>query len=189
MVKQPQSYTIQELSLAICIMLLLISTVGIIVIIQKSYAKEASYPLVAQMRSSSTNNTLNIQNNDNSTTLTSFFALVYHKTGGFIGVDESITYDSFTKELNYISSRQTVSSKILTDQQERNLTQIFIKNGFFEADNFYPPMASSGAADFFEYTLIATLNGKINAIYWTDVSEDAPRELQDIVNNIEYNSK
>ena len=47
-------------------------------------------------------------------------------------------------------------SKILSDEQERSLKEILIDNAFFEADIFYLPIVS-GAVDFFEYTLIASM--------------------------------
>jgi len=157
---------------------------GISLLLQISYAKEASYPLVTQISASSTINKLNIQN-DNVSSIAPFLVIVYHKTGGLIGSDEKFIYNSFTKEMNYFNNRGIEFSKVLSDQQERSLKEILTNNTFFEAESFYPPI-DSGAADFFEYTLIATIDGKINAVYWTDVSEDMPRQLWNIVNNIEY---
>jgi hypothetical protein len=48
---------------------------------------------------------------------------------------------------------------------------------FFESKSFYPP---SNGADYFEYTLIAALNNKLNAVYWTDVSKEVPPNVENL---------
>ena len=109
------------------------------------------------------------------------FAFVYEKTGGFAGVSDRFSYDSITKQLNIVSnSNQT--QKILSQQEEDTLKQQINSSGFFEAMSFYPPI---DGADFFEYTLLVTMNGQLQAVYWTDVSKDVPANLSNATAAIE----
>jgi hypothetical protein len=110
-----------------------------------------------------------------------FFAFVYDKTGGIKGVMNTISYDSSTKQLNIVSNGNQ-TQKILSQQEEDTLKEAISNSRFFEAMSFYPP---TGGADFFEYILIVTMNGQLQAVYWTDVSKDLPDSLSNAIAVIE----
>jgi hypothetical protein len=65
----------------------------------------------------------------------------------------------------------------VSDADEMLLQRTINNSGFFESKNFYPP---SNGTDYFEYTLIATFNNKLNAVYWTDVSKGVPPDIENL---------
>jgi hypothetical protein len=114
---------------------------------------------------------------------TSIFGFVYKKTGGFIGANDRISYESITKRLIFVSRNNDENEKQLQPQDEDKLKQTFSDNGFFKVKNFYS--RTGGIVDAFEYTLIATMNGQIQATYWADDSEGKPEGLAKIASAIE----
>jgi hypothetical protein len=112
------------------------------------------------------------------------FALVIKRTGGIAGGDSSISYDSFTKRAISIVNGKEISRQI-SNADEDMTKQILNNSGFFDANNnFYPPAPNS--IDYQEFTLIATIDGNLQAIYWTDASEAVPEPIQNLPYIISY---
>ena len=104
------------------------------------------------------------------------FTFVLKKTGGIAGIASQLQYHSVTKTL-ISTTNGNMSTKQVSLADEMLLKQTLNNSGFFESISFYPP---SEGADYFEYTLIATLNNKLNAVYWTDVSNGVPPGVQNL---------
>ena len=151
--------------------------------------------------SNSSSNTSQISNNYNSTnencsistnSTTShpsmtYFAFVYDRFGGFAYADRKITYDSFTKQLNIITDTgRNTTSKTLTCAQEQELIKKFIDNGFFQIDSHY--LYEGSGQDIKYYTLIANMQSKTNAVFWSQMST-IPIGLQNVSNELESLSK
>lgn len=113
---------------------------------------------------------------------TSFFGFVYKKSGGFAGVNDRISYESITKKLIFVDRSNKRNEKRLETQNEEKLKETISDNGFFEVDNFYH---SGNMTDAYQYTLIATMDGQIQASHWTDDSEGKPEGLSKIASAIE----
>ena len=58
------------------------------------------------------------------------------------------------------------------------IKQILNNSIFFDTKSFYPPAPNS--TDYQEFTLIAILDGKLHAIYWTDASEGVTEAIQNL---------
>jgi hypothetical protein len=105
------------------------------------------------------------------------FTFIMKKTGGIGGITSQLQYDSFTKTAISVING-TTSTKQITTEDEMVAKRILNDSGFFDSGSFYPP--SPNSADYFEYTLIATLDNKLQAVYWTDVSEDVPNGVENL---------
>jgi hypothetical protein len=111
------------------------------------------------------------------------FALVIKKTRGIAGTTGQLQFDSFTKEaISTING--TKSSRQVSDADEAIVKRILNDSGYFDSKSFYPSAPNS--ADYFEYTAIAILNGKLHAVYWTDTSEDVPNGIKNLPFILEY---
>jgi Common central domain of tyrosinase len=106
------------------------------------------------------------------------FALVIKRTGGLAGPTSQLQYDSFSKEAISIVNGSK-SSRIISDSDDIVARRIINDSGFFYSNKvFYPPVPNSRSC--FEYTVIATLNGKLQAVYWSDASEDVPNGIKNL---------
>jgi hypothetical protein len=107
------------------------------------------------------------------------FAIVIQKSGGIAGAtSSSLSYDSLSKVATSIVNSNKLSRQI-SDFDEQEAKRLFNNSGFFESTTtFYPP--AEGSADYIEFTVIATLNGKLHAVYWTDVSEEVPEPIRNL---------
>jgi hypothetical protein len=107
------------------------------------------------------------------------FAIVIQKSGGTAGAtSSSLLYDSLSKVATSIVNGNKLSRQI-SDFDEQEAKRLFNNSGFFESTTtFYPPAA--GSADYIEFTVIATSNGKLHAVYWTDVSEGVPEPIRNL---------
>jgi hypothetical protein len=104
------------------------------------------------------------------------FAIVIQKSGGIAGSAGSsiLSYDSLSKVATSIVNGST-SSREIPDFDEA--VRILNNSGFLgSTTTFYPPPAS-GSADYIEFTVIATLNGRVHAGYWTDASAGVPESI------------
>jgi hypothetical protein len=115
--------------------------------------------------------------NNNNTNVTMPFAFLIKKTGGIAGTSSQLQYDSFSKTAVSIVNGNE-SKRQISSADEVVAKQILNDSGFFDSKSFYPPAPNS--ADYFEYTIIATLNGKLQAIYWTDASKDVPYGISNL---------
>jgi hypothetical protein len=104
------------------------------------------------------------------------FTFIIKKTGGIAGTISQLEYNSVTKTAISVING-TTSIKQVSAADEMLLQRALNDSGFFESKSFYPP---SNGADYFEYTLIATLNNKLNAVYWTDVSKGVPPDIENL---------
>ena len=114
---------------------------------------------------------------------TLFFGFVYNKSGGLIGANDRISYESITKKLIFVDRSNKKNKKQLHKKDEAKLKRTISDNGFFEVENFYPNI--DGIVDAFEYTLIATRGGQIQATHWTGESKNTPEGLLKIASAIE----
>jgi len=112
-------------------------------------------------------------------TLDKPFALVI-KRAGALQETISLSYDSFTKEAVSIINGKEITKQV-SNADEDMVKQILNNSGFFDANSFYHPAPIS--IDYQEFTLIATLDGKLHAIYWNDASEGVPEV---IIQNLPY---
>jgi Common central domain of tyrosinase len=104
------------------------------------------------------------------------FSFIMKKTGGIAGTISQLQYDSATKTAISVMNG-TTSVRQVSAADEMLLQRALNDSGFFESENFYPP---SNGTDYFEYTLIATFNNKLNAVYWTDVSKEVPPDIENL---------
>ena len=105
-----------------------------------------------------------------------------------IDFDEVVKRRKMIRE--YDSDRQQIPNEIITKliknahrapgaPDDIVAKRILNDSGFFDSKKvFYPPPLNS--RDYFEYTVIATLNGKLQAVYWTDSSEDIPSGIKNL---------
>jgi hypothetical protein len=108
------------------------------------------------------------------------FAIVIQKSGGIAGSTAAATsilsYDSLSKVATSIVNGSKASRQISYFDEA---VRILNGSGFLESTTtFYPP--PSGSADYIEFTVIATLNGRVYAGYWTDVSEGVPESIRNL---------
>ncbi len=112
---------------------------------------------------------------------TSFpFAIAIQKSGGIAGstTTGNLSYDSLSKVATSIVNSNKLSRQI-SDFDEQEAKRLLNNSGFFRSSiTFYPP--AEGSADYIEFTVIATLNGKLHAVYWTDVSEEVPEPIRNL---------
>jgi hypothetical protein len=106
------------------------------------------------------------------------FALVIKMKSGLTeGHDSRLLYDSFTKEaISIVNGNETLRQ--ISDSDEDVAKRTLNVSGFFDAESLYPPRPNS--TGYLEFTAIATLNGKLHAIYWTDESEDVPDAIKNL---------
>jgi len=114
---------------------------------------------------------------------TLFFGFVYNKSGGLIGANDRISYESITKKLIFVDRSNKKNKKQLHKKDEDKLKRTISDNGFFEVENFYPN--TDGIVDALEYTLISTRGGQIQATHWTGESKNTPEGLLKIASAIE----
>jgi hypothetical protein len=120
---------------------------------------------------------------DNNINETIPFTLIIKKTGGITGKTSELQYDSFTKRAIAVINGNTSTKQITTDD-EMLLKRILNDSGFFDSKNFYLP--SPNSADYNEYILFARLNNKLQAVYWTDVSEGIPYGIENLPFSLSY---
>jgi hypothetical protein len=117
-----------------------------------------------------------MNNTGNMTTLP--FGLIIKKTGGTAGTTSQLQYNSFNKQAISIVNGSK-SSRIIFDSDDAIARRILNDSGFFDSKKiFYPSLLNS--RDYFEYSIIATLNGKLQAVYWTDASKDIPSGIKNL---------
>ena len=109
---------------------------------------------------------------------TSFFGLVYSKSGGIAGRVDRISYESITRKLIFVDRSNRKSEKQLEVQDEDKLKHIISENKFFEIAGSYPSKGSM--ADHYSYTLSVTMDGQIQEANWADDSEGTPKGLLNI---------
>jgi hypothetical protein len=107
------------------------------------------------------------------------FGIVIQKSGGIAASSASnLSYDSLSKLATSIVNGSKASRQI-SDFDEQEAKRLLNNSGFFGlTTTYYPP--PSGSADYIEFTVIATLNGRLHAVHWTDVSEGVPEPIRNL---------
>jgi len=108
------------------------------------------------------------------------FAIVVKSIGGIAGVNNTLSYDSFTREAVSITNGNETRRQISSSDEDQAIRAINNSDLFETLTSFYPPQPNG--ADYLEYTVIAIMDGKVQAVYWTDVSNNVP----DAVKNLPY---
>ena len=105
------------------------------------------------------------------------FLLEIEKRGGISGNNIKLLYNSLTKELlSIVNNNET--RKQINNSDEATASRILNGSGFFEAEASYPPAPNS--TDYEEFTISATLDGKLNSVYWTTTSEGVPEPVANL---------
>ena len=105
------------------------------------------------------------------------FAILIKTTGGLVGVNNTLSYDSFTGEA--VSNTNGNETRRQISSSDENLAMRALNNsGFFEAASFYPP--PTNITDYLEFTMFAILGNELHAVYWTDASEEVPEAVQNL---------
>ena len=86
------------------------------------------------------------------------------------GLNSTLTYDSSTQQSTTIINGTKFNRQI--SDSDGLVKEIVNRSGFFNAETFYLPEPNS--TDYSEFTVIATMNGRLHALYWTDASEGVP---------------
>ena len=108
------------------------------------------------------------------------FVIGIQKSGGIAGSTTAniLSYDSLSKVATSIVNGNKASRQI-SDFEEQEAERILNRSGFLgPTTTFYPP--ASGSADYIEFTVFGTLNGRVYAGYWTDVSEGVPEQIRNL---------
>jgi hypothetical protein len=127
----------------------------------------------------------------------------YTKLGVLSGAFQRISYNSETKTLGLsntsasstiaetgkISSSQQASqsqsNKLLDETDERNLLDTITRNGFFEANSMYPPIAAASQEDYILHVLAISADDKMHTVLWTDSSSNVPAGISSMAKTIE----
>jgi Common central domain of tyrosinase/Bacterial TSP3 repeat len=105
------------------------------------------------------------------------FALAIKTAGGIAGLNNILTYDSFTGEAVSIVNGNETRGQISNSDEDLAIRTLN-SSAFFEAASFYPPLSNS--IDYLEYTMFTILGNKIHGVYWTDLSEEVPEDVQNL---------
>lgn len=57
-------------------------------------------------------------------------------------------------------------------------------SGFFDALNYYAPANNSQESN--QYVVLATANGKLHGVYWSDTSKNVPEGLRNLPYILSY---
>jgi hypothetical protein len=71
--------------------------------------------------------------------LPSIFVLYYKKIVGFVAVNYDISYNCLSNELLFKNGSSVSTKKLSSTTQERQLEELIIDKGFFNAAPFFPP--------------------------------------------------
>ncbi len=106
------------------------------------------------------------------------FALVLKTTGSIAGVNNVLSYNSFTREAVLVVDGNETTRPISRAEEEVAIRTLNT-SGFFDTSvSFYPPDPNS--TDYTEFTVFALLGNDLNVIYWTDASDGVPESIANI---------
>ena len=119
------------------------------------------------------------------------FKFEYVKSGGIAGINERITFESLTSDsktnvIKFFKGTSGAVEKQLSDASVQTIKQAIADAKFFELHD-YPPK-STGAADYFSYSLTVTLDNQTHSVSWVDdfaSSTPVPAGLGNIASKIE----
>jgi hypothetical protein len=120
--------------------------------------------------------------NDNTAELT----FIYKKSGGIFFTNNTITFDSNTRELQIINNKM-LEKRILPFSTIANLKKVIIDHNFFDAKNSYN--SSKNGRDSFFYRLTILLGNNSHTVSWSDFSSGVPTGLFAITDEIERVAK
>jgi hypothetical protein len=95
-------------------------------------------------------------------------AIQIQGTNDATGLNSTLTYDSASQQSTTIINGTKFNRQI--SDSDGLIKQIVNRSGFFNAKPSYLPAPNS--TEYSEFTVNATLNGRVHTVYWTSVSED-----------------
>ena len=114
---------------------------------------------------------------------TTELAFIYKKSGGIFFTNNTITFDSNTRELQIISNNKVLEKRLLPFSTIDKLKKVIVDDNFFDAKNYYN--SSKNERDSFSYRLTVMLGNNSHTVSWSDFSYDAPTGLFAITDEIE----
>ena len=106
------------------------------------------------------------------------FAFYIKKVNSFGQTINQLQYNSFDKQA-VSTANGSKSSKLISLSDDITTRRILNDSGFFSSNIlFYPPPSNN--KDYSEYSIIAMLNGKMQADYWTDISYGVPNAIKNL---------
>lgn len=103
-------------------------------------------------------------------------AIQIQGTNDATGLNSTLTYDSASQQSTTIING-TKFNRQISDSDDL-VKQIVNRSGFFNAKTSYLPAPNS--TEYSEFTVNATLNGRVHTVYWTSVSEDVPAGIRNL---------
>jgi hypothetical protein len=107
---------------------------------------------------------------------------IYKKSGGIFFTNNTITFDSNTRELQIINNKM-LEKRILPFSTLANLKKVIIDHNFFDTKNNYN--SSINGRDSFFYRLTILLGNNSHTVSWSDFSSGVPTGLFAITDEIE----
>lgn len=111
------------------------------------------------------------------------FMLFLKRSGGLTGDEKLLYIDSLSSKLMMVDNGQLITNELDKDMMD-NIKRIVNSSLIFDANTYYP--APTGSTDYKEFMAAATLNGRANSVYWTEVSTDVPDELTNLPYILDY---
>lgn len=96
---------------------------------------------------------------------------------GLGGGERSLSYSSLTGNA-IIMNNGNESVKKISNSQKEIVRSKLNNSGFFDTMSYYTPLENG--RDSIQYVVIATSNGKLHGVYWTDTSRDVPDGLRNL---------
>jgi hypothetical protein len=118
---------------------------------------------------------------------TTELAFIYKKSGGIFFTNNTITFDSNTRELQIISNNKVLEKRLLPFSIIDKLKKVIVDHNFFDAKNYYN--SSKNERDSFSYRLTIVLGNNSHTVSWSDFSSGVPTGLLAITDEIERVAK
>ena len=81
-------------------------------------------------------------------------------------------------------SNGTETIKNITNSKLEQIRTKLNGSGFFDALNYYAPANNSQESN--QYQVLATANGKLHGVYWSDTSKNVPEGLRNLPYILSY---
>jgi hypothetical protein len=110
------------------------------------------------------------------------FVFKYNKKGGISGENQTILFNSDTKQIEIRSRSSPPRRTILSEEEEHRLLDAFESANFFKLENYYLPLEGT---DSILYVVIAFKENALNSCIWSDGSQDVPPSLINLTETME----